>query len=177
MNDKEKENKGDLVIVEDLFVTGSFLLKGKLERKGQRLSRILEIHREPFLSVKNAVKTDFETGETLSLPQVFLNIKHLVFAHEFLDLSGDTGWKGISKERDLVRVVANTSGDFSFSITGLIPPAVLSLPLAEKRFIVMEDSEVKPLTPMPGSVNTRLFSKLSYIILRRDSIVSIYGLG
>jgi hypothetical protein len=52
-----------LTIVSDLFLTDSFLIKGEVERKYNRLSQMLDEHRKYFLKVRNATLVDLWSAD------------------------------------------------------------------------------------------------------------------
>src|SRR5688572_24014591 len=76
-------------IVEDLFVTDCFLIKGRLTNKFQRLTRMLEDHERSYLSVEDAVMASLRGPEVIRSPRVLINQREVVFAHELVDVAGD----------------------------------------------------------------------------------------
>ncbi len=167
---------GGLPLREDLLVTDAFCFVGTVEGKVQRLSRLLE-DRPPFLSLREASRIDLETGEEVESPQFLVNLEHLVLAHEFVDLSGDEGWKMLSRERELARIQVETQGKFSFRLTGLVPRENLAAPLLEERSLfVLRDPEIQARSPLPEKARS-LLGKLSYVLLQKRRVSNLFGLG
>lgn len=177
MAEAKERKAGGTPVREDLLVTDFFLFLGTVEGKVQRLSRALEDHRQPFLSLRDASRIDLETGEEVESPQFLVNLEQVVLAHEFVDLTGDEGWKMLSQERALARVQAETRGRFSFRLTGLVPRDALASPLLEeKAFFVLRDPEIR-VRPHPAEEAARLLERLSYVIVRKPWVSNIFGLG
>ncbi len=176
MAEASERNRGGVPFREDLLVTDRFLFLGTVEGKVQRLSRLLEDH-PPFLSLRSASRVDLETGEEVESPQFLVNLDHLVLAHEFVDLSGDEGWKMLSRERELARIQAETRGKFSFRLTGLIPKEDLASPILEERkLFVLRDPEIR-VRPGPPERVLSLLGNLSYVVLRKSWVSNFFGLG
>jgi len=176
MAEANERTSGGVAFREDLLVTDTFLFLGTVEGKVQRLSRLLE-DRPPFLSLRSASRVDLETGEEVDSPQFLVGLEQVVLAHEFVDLSGDEGWKMLSRERELARIQAETRGAFRFRLTGLIPREDLAPPLLEERSLfVLRDPEIRVRPGSPERVRA-LLGNLSYVLLRKPWVSHLFGLG
>jgi hypothetical protein len=159
--------------VEDLLLTSSFLVKGVVEGKTQRLSRVLEHGVNPFISVRNAVKTDLQRGDTARFPQLLLNLDQLVLAHEYVDFSRDDFYRG-GGEREQVMIQALVTGPTTITLTGHASRRDLETSYENRRFMVIERPRIG-LDPLSPDVDGGIFEELPYLILNRARITCFYG--
>ncbi len=177
MVETKGEASGGPPFREDLLVTDTFLYLGTVEGKVQRLSRAMEDPRHPFLSMRDAARIDLETGEIVESPQFLVNLEHVVLAHEFVDLTGDEGWKRLSQEGTKVQAQAQTRGRFGFRVTAFLPRAALASPLLEEKpYFVFLRPEIA-CRPEPHEEAARRLEGLSYVIVRKAWVTSLFGLG
>ena len=78
-----------LTLTTDLFLTDCFLVKGTVENKYTRLSRLLDGHRKSFLRVRDVTLIDLVSRERIQTPLLHMNLDEILMAHEFLDEAGD----------------------------------------------------------------------------------------
>lgn len=79
----------DLSIVNHLFVTARFVVKGTARTGDLRLSSFLNAARRPWLPIDHVTFSDLVTGEKIAARRAMLRLADVLFAHEFLDLAGD----------------------------------------------------------------------------------------
>ena len=77
-----------LTLTTDLFLTDCFLVKGTVENKYTRLSRLLDGHRKSFLRVRDVTLIDLVSRERIQTPLLHMNLDEILMAHEFLDEAG-----------------------------------------------------------------------------------------
>jgi len=79
----------DLAIVNHLFLTQRFLVKGNVRTGELRLSSFLNSVRRPLLDVDNITMIDLERGDRIVARRATVRLADVLLAHEFLDLAGD----------------------------------------------------------------------------------------
>jgi hypothetical protein len=79
----------DLSIVNHLFLTQRFLVKGNVRTGDLRLSSFLNSVRRPWLSIENATLIDLRLPDRVFAKTTTLRLADVILAHEFLDLAGD----------------------------------------------------------------------------------------
>jgi len=79
----------DLSIVNHLFMTQRFLVKGNVRTGDLRLSSFLNSARRPWLTIESASLIDLRHPDRVFTKAVTLRLADVIFAHEFLDLAGD----------------------------------------------------------------------------------------
>jgi len=79
----------DLSIVNHLFLTQRFLVKGNVRTGDLRLSSFLNSVRRPWLAIENATLIDLRQPDRVFAKTTTLRLEDVVLAHEFLDLAGD----------------------------------------------------------------------------------------
>lgn len=163
-------------MVEDVVLTKAFLIKGKVEGKFHRLSKLLNTYGRNFLVLSGATMIDLVRGETIRTPKVHVNLNEIVLAHELVETSGDFYQKNLASEggKDKsVRIRAFHHGAANLEFTGLIRPGAYEAQALESRFFVMEDCSIRGFDPEMGRDFQKL-EKLPYAILRKEAISYIY---
>ena len=89
-----------LTIVSDLLLTDTFLIRGNIENKYARLSRILDEHRRYFLKVREATLIDLGTGDRITTPLLHVNVDEVSLAHEFLMAGAMLPWRTWPRTRN-----------------------------------------------------------------------------
>lgn len=79
----------DLSIVNHLFLTQRFLVKGNVRTGELRLSSFLNSVRRPWLTIESATLIDLRSPDKVFTKAFTLRLADVIFAHEFLDLAGD----------------------------------------------------------------------------------------
>lgn len=159
-------------IVEDLLVTESLLVRGRVEGKTQRLSALLKHYTHLFLPVREAHVVDMRTSQSRRVERLLLNLRDLLFAHEFLDLAGDQAWTNMAKGRDRVVVRAVTRGALAFELTGLVGGQVFGAAGDTEPFLVMEQPTITA-RGLEVHDEFKVLKTLPYVILRRDALAGV----
>ena len=95
-----------LTLTSDVLLTDAFLIKGNVENKYTRLSKLLDEHRKQFLRVRDVTLIDLNSKERIQTPLLHVNLQQVLIAHEFLDEAGDITRADLAREQcdDLQRV-------------------------------------------------------------------------
>jgi len=158
-------------VVEDLLITPSFLIKGRVEGKFARLSQVMERHSKRFLILSVATMVALRTGEVIHAPRVHVNLEEVVLAHELVDSASDYYQRVLSSEEKHIPIRAFYQGPVNLEIGGRIRPGAYENP--KDRFFVMEACSVRGLdTSISHEFN--LVSSLSYAIVNADRLSFIY---
>ncbi len=163
-------------MVEDVILTRAFLIKGKVQGKFHRLSKLLNTYGRNFLVLSGATMIDLARGETIQTPKVHINLSEIVLAHELVETSGDFYQKTLASEGvsdKSVRIRAFHHGGVNLEFTGLIRPGAYEAQALESKFFVMEDCSIRGFDPEMGKDFQQL-EKLPYAILRKEAISYIY---
>jgi hypothetical protein len=162
-----------LTIVSDLFLTDSFLIKGEVDRKYDRLSQMLDEYRKYFLKVRNATLIDLNTCDRITTPLLHVNMDEILLAHEFLDSAADTNAAEVYKNVHFNKVRAFFTGHLNVEVGGEVRPGSYEVDdRATRRFFVMrnpqlrgfnarEDDDLGQLTGLPYVIVNK--TRLSYI--------------
>jgi len=159
--------------VEDLLLTSAFLVKGVVEGKTQRLSRVLEHGVNPFLSVRNALKIDLQRGDRARFPQLLVGMDQLVLAHEYVDFSRDDFYRS-GGDRDQAMIQALVTGPVALTLTGYAARRDLETSFENRHFMVMERPRIELNPPCP-EVSGEILADLPYVIINRARISCFYG--
>ena len=165
------------VIVEDVFLTDVFLIKGRLPNKPKRLSNLLEDYTRTFLAVHDATLVSLRTTEVIRTPVVMVNVNELILAHELVDVAGDETLRrlaGSGGKRSRIRAFYN--GASQFEIAGQIEPgAYESQSLTGRKYFSMQKPIVRGLDLQHEEL--KLLKALDYAILRKDRMAYVYDFG
>ena len=164
--------------VEDLFLTDSFLIKGRLAHKAVRLSTAVEQHSRSFLQVEDAVMAALRGGDVIHTPRVLIRKEELIFAHELFDTAGDSVQRQLAAdERELRRIRAFYSGSAQLEVAGFAESgAYEATHNAGRSYFIMRRPEVRGIDL---SVNKELavLQRLDYAIVRKDKLTYVYDFG
>ena len=165
------------VIVEDLFLTDVFLIKGRLPNKKKRLTNLLEDFGRTFLPVHDATLVSLRNREVIRTATVMVNVAELILAHELIDVAGDETQRrlaGASTKTNRVRAFYN--GATQFEIAGTIEPgAYESLPSGGRKFFVMQNPIVRGIDLQHSEL--AVLKSLEYAIMRKDRMAYVYDFG
>ncbi|PIE22406.1 MAG: hypothetical protein CSA62_12385 [Planctomycetota bacterium] len=171
-------DSGTQVMVEDLILTDAFLIKGTVENKFARLSKVLQSYAKQFLVVASAKMVDLRRGEVIETPRVHVNMREIVIAHEFVDPAGDyfqAKLSGKSKETKPVKIRAFYHGSTNLEIAGRIRPGAYEKEGLEgsSGFFVMDDVTLRGLesTVSPDFANLH---RLDYAIINKNALAYLY---
>jgi hypothetical protein len=160
------------VLVEDLFLTDSFLIKGRLPNKTRRLSSLLEDWSKTFLQVEDATMVALRTGEVIRTPSVLVNQQEILFAHELIDLSGDDGLRRIAQPNKATRIRAFYNGAVQFELCGNCEPGAYEQQFSGRRYFILQTPMLRGIDLTPPEL--AVLGTLEYAIVRRDKLSYIY---
>ncbi len=164
-----------LTLCSDLFLTDAFLIKGNVENKYTRLSKLLDEHRKYFLRVRDVTLIDLNSRERIQTPLLHMNVDEVLLAHEFLDEAGDSVRADLARgqENGLQRVRVFYTGNLNVEVAGSILPGAYEVnDKATRRFFVMrnpqlrgfrdhDDEELRALLDLPYAILNK--ARLSYV--------------
>jgi hypothetical protein len=162
-----------LTIVSDLLLTDSFLIKGEVEGKYDRLSHLLDEHRKYFLKIRNATLVDLNTCDRITTPLLHVNMDEILLAHEFLDSAADAQAAELYKNVHFNKVRVFFTGHLNVEVGGEVRPGSYEVDdRATRRFFVMrnptlrgfnarDDQDLGQLTDLPYVIVNK--TRLSYI--------------
>jgi len=165
-----------LTIVSDLFLTDAFLIKGNVENKYTRLSKLLDEHRKYFLRIRDVTLIDLNSRERINTPLLHMNVDEILLAHEFLDEAGDGMRPNMAREQSetLQRVRTFYTGNLNIEIAGEVRPGSYEISdKATRRFFVMTDPKLRGFKDHGDSELAGLTS-LPYAILNKERLSYIY---
>lgn len=163
-----------LTIVTDLFLTDTFLIKGTVENKYTRLSKMLDEHRKYFLRIRDVTLTDLNSCEEIHTPLLHMNIEEILLAHEFVDDAGDGTRADLAKTQFVQRVRAFYTGPLNIELAGEIRPNAYEISdKATRRFFVMRNPKLRGFDAKSNSSLEQLLN-LPYAILNKERLSYIY---
>ena len=160
-------------IIEDLILTDSFLIKGRIESKYSRLSKVLDEFRKQFLTMLDATLIDLRTRERIETPKLLINVSEIIFAHELIDSQGDVYLKDLATDRCTANVRAFFSGKINLEMAGEIQPGWYETTSTSQRFFVMTQPTVRGVN-WKGDPDLEIVEKMEYIIVHRNRLSYLY---
>ncbi len=163
-----------LTIVSDMFLTDSFLIKGEVERKYNRLSQMLDEHRKYFIKVRNATLVDLNTCDRIVTPLLHVNMDEILLAHEFLDSSSDAAFAELYKNVNFSKVRVFFTGHLNVEVGGEVRPGSYEVDdRATRRFFVMRNPAVRGFNARDDKDLAQL-KDLPYVIVNKTRLSYIY---
>ncbi len=163
-----------LTLCSDLFLTDAFLIKGNVENKYTRLSKILDEHRKTFLRIRDCTLVDLKSRDQIHTPLLHINLDEVLVAHEFLDEAGDGAMAEISREADLDKVRVFYTGHLNIELSGFIRPGSYDVSdTSTRRFFVMREPELRGFNDQ-GDDELRKLTDLSYMIVNKQRLSYVY---
>ncbi|MGC6487129.1 MAG: hypothetical protein ACON4Z_05765 [Planctomycetota bacterium] len=161
------------VIVEDLFLTDVFLIKGRLQNKTKRLSNMLEDHQRSYLSVEDATLVSLRSNEVICTPKVMVNVRELICAHELVDVAGDDALRRLADNDKQHAIRAFYNGAVQFELSGRIEAGAYDSQLLQGRdYFIMQSPRFRGLDLSHEQL--AVLGGLDYAILRKDRMAYIY---
>ncbi|MEZ6003120.1 MAG: hypothetical protein R3F17_16590 [Planctomycetota bacterium] len=160
----------------DLILTTSFLIKGNVDGKYTRLSKLLDEHERQFVSLRDVILVDLNSRERIPTPQLHVNVSEILLAHEFLDEAGDETRRELARDQsaDLQRVRLFFTGSLNIELAGDIRPrAYENSDKATRRFFVMRDPKVRGFKHHDDDHLKKLLD-LPYAILNKQRLSYVY---
>jgi hypothetical protein len=167
-----------MAMVEDLFLTETFLIKGRVARKYHRLSKMLEDTSRMFLHVHDATMVSLRGNEVIRTPSVLVNMNEIVLAHELVDVAGDNAQRALAADgQKATRIRAFFSGLVQFEIAGRVAPSAYE-PMHQggRRFFVMQAPVLRGLN-LEDNPDLRLLRGLTYAIVQKSRLSYVYDFG
>jgi hypothetical protein len=170
---KGKKGAHTPTIVEDVFLTEAFLIKGRLSRKGKRLTNVLEDHNKAFLEIHDATMVSLRSAEVIRTPSVMVNVREVIFAHELVDSGGDEYQKRLALPKKSVHVRAFYNGAFQFELAGNVEPGAYEIsPSTNRKYFIMQKPVLRGLgLDVP---ELAILRSLDYAIVRKDKMSYVY---
>lgn len=163
-----------LSLCSDLFLTDSFLIKGNLENKYTRLSKLLDEHRKYFLRIRDVTLIDLKSCQQIRSPLLHMNVDEVLLAHEFLDEAGDTSRKELAKEQNLQKVRVFFTGNLNIEVAGEIRPIAYEISdKATRRFFVMRNAKLRGFKHRDND-DLRAILEMPYAIVNKERLSYIY---
>ena len=162
------------VMVEDLFLTDSFLIKGRLANKYRRLTTMLNDTQGSFLAVEEATMVSLEGDELIHTPSVLINPREIILAHELLELSGDSTWRKLGESNKTVRIRAFHNGAVQLELAGTIEPGAYEPSHnGGQQYFIMQKPVFRGLD-LEGREELRVLDGLDYVIIHKDRLAYVY---
>jgi hypothetical protein len=162
------------VIVEDLFLTDTFLIKGRLPNKSMRLVKMLEDFSHGFLQIEDAVMVSLRSSEVIRTPRVLVNPNELILAHELVDVAGDSTLRQLADNQKAVRIRAFYKGVVQLELSGNVEAqAYEPHHLSGRQYFTMEDPVLRGLRFEDNS-ELAILKNLGYAIVRKDRLAYVY---
>jgi hypothetical protein len=160
----------DVSIVNHLFLTQRFLIKGNVRTGDLRLSSFLNSVRRPWLAVENATLVDLRHPDRVLAKQATIRLADVIFAHEFLDLSGDPLRKKLAQpeQNDFRMLSLFFRAPCRLELLGRIRHDALDAGQGDDFFVVME-----PLLrgfEDKDAAEVQALKNLSYAIVNRAQV-------
>ncbi len=165
-----------LTLCTDLFLTDAFLIKGNVENKYTRLSKLLDEHRKTFVRVRDVTLIDLKSRERIQTPLLHMNVDEILMAHEYLDEAGDHARAELAREQEgtLQRVRVFYTGNLNVEIAGSIRPGSYEVSdKATRRFFVMRDPKMRGFKDK-GDKDLKQLIEMPYAILNKARLSYIY---
>jgi hypothetical protein len=164
----------DVSIVNHLFLTQRFLVKGNVRTGELRLSSFLNAQRRSWVAIENATIVDLEREDRVVAKQLSLRRDDVVFAHEYLDLSGDPLRKSLAQqEQDDYRMFSlYFRAPCRFEMLGKVRRDVLESGQGDEFFVVMDPllRGFAERDPEQHAAEVKGLKSLSYAILNRAQV-------
>lgn len=169
------ENAATLpAIVEDLFLTGAFLIKGRIANKYQRLTKMLEDAERTFLQIEDATMVALRGGEVIRTPSVMVNRGEIIFAHELVDTASDERQRAMATNEKNVRIRGFHSGSIQLELAGLVEPGAYQPSAGPRRwYFVMQEPKIRGVN-LEANEHLAVLKSLPYIIVRKDKLSYVY---
>lgn len=165
-----------LTLCSDLFLTDAFLIKGNVEGKYTRLSKLMDEHERTFLKLRDVTLIDLNSRDRIQTPLLHMNMEQVLLAHEFLDEAGDGTRAGLARDQaeDLQKVRVFYTGALNVELSGEIRPrAYESSDSATRRFFVMQNANLRGFKHH-GDPELQAIIDLPYVILNKARLSYIY---
>lgn len=165
-----------LTLTSDLFLTDAFLIKGNVENKYTRLSKLLDEHRKVFIRMRDVTLIDLNSCDRINTPLLHMNVDEVLMAHEYLDEAGDTSRAELARDQEetLQKVRVFYTGSLNVEIAGQIQPQAYEVSdKSARRFFVMREPRLRGFKDQSDPELQQLLD-LPYAILNKTRLSYIY---
>jgi hypothetical protein len=160
-------------LVEDLFLTDSFLIKGRFEGKHGRLSQTLDGWRRGFVPVLDATLIDLRSREVFETPRVAIAWKELILAHELIDTGSDHYRRHLVAERTRVPIRAFVAGRLPLELSGEAVSQAYDHGGLFQRCFILHQPRLRGLE-CEKHAELRCLAQMSYAIVMRERLSYVY---
>lgn len=161
-------------IVEDLFLTDAFLIKGRIAHKYQRLTKMLEDAERTFIQIEEATMVSLRGSEVISAPRVLVNRSEIILAHEFVDTASDKSMRQFAANEKPVRIRAFYSGSVQLELAGQIEPAAYEPSHNSGRwYFNMQKPQIRGIN-LDANEQLSVLKSMQYAIVRKSKLAYIY---
>jgi hypothetical protein len=162
------------VFVEDLLLTDTFLVKGRVTPKSRRLRQVLEDHSGGFLALEDVTMVALVGNEVIHTPRVLVAAREVIAAHELVEIAGDDVQRKLAAPAKTSRIRAFYNGHVQLEFSGLVEPhAYEPAHNAGRGWFVMDEPRIRGLD-LEGNRELAILKKLDYAIVRKDRLAYVY---
>lgn len=162
------------MLCSDLFLTDAFLIKGNVEHKYTRLSKLLDEHRKTFIRVRDCTLIDLGSRDQIQTPLLHMNVDEILVAHEYLDEAGDGTRAELAADPDLDKVRVFYTGNLNVELAGFIRPGAYEVTdSATRRFFVMREPELRGFNHQ-GDDDLKAIVNMPYAIVNKSRLSYVY---
>ena len=173
-NPESAGSAADPILIEDLFLTDAFLIKGRLPNKSMRLSNALEENERAFLAIEDATMVSLRSAEVIRTPRVLVNCHEVIFAHELLEIGGDDVLRKLAEPNKAVRIRAFYSGTVQLELAGQVEPGAYEAGHgAGRKYFIMQTPRLRGID-LRANEELRVLQGLEYAIVRKDKLSYVY---
>lgn len=153
-----------------LLITPDLAVKGTISRVAGRLSDHLGHFERPMLTVENAEITFFTTFERAETMTMDIAFDHILFAHEYVAMSGDPHLQAMNRGPvpDRYRIVM--AGMAELALTARLKNAPTQW---KRRFVVVTEPETEDVGGCPPGL-TDAIDGLPYLLANRDRVETYF---
>lgn len=165
-----------LSLCTDLFLTDAFLIKGTVEGKYTRLSKLMDEHGRSFLKVRDVTLIDLNSRDRIKTPLLHMNMNQVLMAHEFLDEAGDGTRAEMAREQksELQKVRVFYTGALNIELCGEIRPQAYEISdTATRNYFVMRNANLRGFKHH-GDPELQGIIDLPYVILNKSRLSYVY---
>jgi len=161
-------------MVEDLFLTDAFLIKGRVAGKYHRLKKVLEDHDRCFLTIEDAMMISLRGNDVVRTPRVQVNIKEIILAHELVDMAGDGVQRQLAQDDKHHRIRAFYAGGIQLELAGRVSTQAYETSRgAGQKYFTILDPVIRGLN-LDGPNDLRLLKNLGYAIVQKSKLSYVY---
>jgi hypothetical protein len=179
MTQPEPQGNGDpqgggSTVIEDLFLTDAFLIKGRLVGKYHRLGKVLEDLERTFLTIEDATLISLRGADVVRTPRVQVNVAEIVFAHELVDMGGDGTLRGLATDEKTSRIRAFYRGGVQIELAGRVTPGAYEPSRGpSRRWFVLAEPRIRGLD-VQGHPELGILEDLGYAIVQKSKLGYVY---